>query len=90
MDYKPIRNIYDLGIKVLIKNRKNKGVTQNYTSKDKKLHVSHHEWDDLMDIFYDDKLVFRSNLGRVKRLVMGDWIVKLRSEVEGITKRSRK
>jgi len=80
MGYETERMIYDQSLKLLLHTNKAKAKSMRFTAKD--LHITYAVWDDLLSVFLNDKLVFKSELGKAKMLTkdMG-WIHRLGEEI---------
>ncbi len=81
-----MREVYDKAFFLLVTVKPFKKKQPEYArfnSKDSKLSMTYTVWDDLIDIFYNDKLVYHTNMYK-RRLLTKDtgWLDKLREEYE--------
>jgi len=70
------RHLSHMALKLIIGKKKGP-----FTSKDKKLHITYDEWSDHLDVFHDNNLVFRQEMGKVITCDKGEiWTRKLEEE----------
>lgn len=80
MGYEIERTIYDQSLKLLLYTNKKNAKAMRFTAND--IHLTYAVWDDLLSVFLDDKLVFKSELGKAKILTKDTyWISRLGEEI---------